>query len=98
MRLDVCVYCFGKLTRVYCQVSCVCRLCCGRTIKTVKSDVEDCLPSNLMCLTWDPGLEKENLRPPSSPVVLLEDFLSFEQSQKKGARLTVIFQGFDDPG
>ena len=95
----MCVYCcFGKLSLVAIVRFHVCRLCCGRTIKTVKSDVEDCLPSNLMCLTWDlSGLEKENLRPPSSPVVL-EDFLSFEQSQKKGARLTVIFQGFDDPG
>ena len=93
MRLDGCVYCFGKLSRVYCQVSCVCRLCCGRTIKTVKSDVEDCLPSNLMCLTWDlSGLEKENLRPPSSPVVL-EDFLSFEQSQKKGGSTHSYFSG-----
>ena len=76
----------------------VCRLCCGRTIKTVKSDVEDCLPSNLMCLTWDEEDESSSLSAPASAsmasivasktwavsALLPEDFLSFEQSQKKG--------------
>ena len=87
----VCVYCcFGKLSLVAIVRFHVCRLCCGRTIKTVKSDVEDCLPSNLMCLTWDPRRRAASRRrkpawPPWPLLCTVEDFLSFEQSQKKGA-------------
>ena len=86
----VCVYCcFGKLSLVAIVRFHVCRLCCGRTIKTVKSDVEDCLPSNLMCLTWDPrrsGLEKKKtcVASVASPVYSRGFLILWAKPEKRG--------------
>ena len=94
----VCVYCcFGKLSLVAIVRFHVCRLCCGRTIKTVKSDVEDCLPSNLMCLTWDPrrsGLEKKKtcVASVASPVYSRGFLILWAKPEKGGLDSQLFFR------